>query len=147
MKTTYIRELSVSYGKKKQTTETIKEPDHLASFVRSIVQENGKEHMVCVALDASNAPIAYSIICKGIANACTVHPREIFQFALLANACSIMIAHNHPSGKTEPSREDDDITLRLSKASQIMGIKLLDHVIVGDDGYYSYAYHGNSNLN
>lgn len=74
-------------------------------------------------------------------NTSIVHPREVFQVALLNNAASIICFHNHPSGDVRPSREDIKITKRLSEAGRILGIELFDHIIIGD-GYYSLKERG-----
>lgn len=74
---------------------------------------------------------------KGTLNTSTVHPRDIFRIALESNSKAIVIAHNHPSGKTTPSSADMDITKRLSQVGEVVGIDLLDHLVIGDD-YYSF---------
>ena len=78
-------------------------------------------------------------ISKGTINQCLVHPREVFHYAIKYQATSIIVAHNHPGGDPKPSYEDDSITRRLKEVSTITGINLLDHVIVGKEGYYSYS--------
>ena len=80
-------------------------------------------------------------ISVGTLSASLVHPREVFKPAIKASAASVILAHNHPSGKVEPSREDREVTQRMSGAAQIIGIEVLDHVILGD-GYFSMKEHG-----
>jgi DNA repair protein RadC len=67
------------------------------------------------------------------------HPRELYKAAILTNAAAIILVHNHPSGDPSPSLEDAQLTARISKAGEILGIKLLDHVIIGELGHYSFA--------
>jgi DNA repair protein RadC len=67
------------------------------------------------------------------------HPRELYNAAILTNAAAIILVHNHPSGDPSPSLEDAQLTARISKAGEILGIKLLDHVIIGELGHYSFA--------
>lgn len=81
---------------------------------------------------------------QGSLNQSIVHPRETFKAAILANAAAVILAHNHPSGDTAPSREDREITRRLQEAGELLGIKVLDHVIVATDSgnYLSYVESG-----
>ena len=80
----------------------------------------------------------------GSLTASIVHPREVFKFAILANCASILMAHNHPSGDCQPSREDRALTTRLVEAGKLLGIAVLDHVIVGDgtSAFFSFANEG-----
>jgi DNA repair protein RadC len=85
--------------------------------------------------------IAYPTISVGTLSASLVHPREVFKPAIRASAAGVVLAHNHPSGRVEPSREDREVTSRLTGAAEIIGIEVLDHVILGD-GYFSMKEHG-----
>jgi hypothetical protein len=109
---------------------TIKGPNDVADFVRSVLTDNSREHCVALYLDGAHQVVSYSIISIGTANMSVVHPREVFQRAILAGAISIIIAHNHPSGVLTPSDEDHKVTQRLKDAGEILGIKLLDHLIL-----------------
>jgi DNA repair protein RadC len=71
-----------------------------------------------------------------------VHPREVFADPITDRACAIIVAHNHPSGKLEPSNEDLDITRRLRQSGEILGIPVLDHLVFSENGYFSFAEHG-----
>lgn len=97
-----------------------------------------QEHFLVLTLDGSHNVIRINIATIGILNRAIVHPREIFITAIKDNSASIIIAHNHPSGNLEPSREDREITKRLCKAGEILGIEVLDHVIISKKGYYSF---------
>jgi len=129
---TFIREVRANYQQTASMFFTIKGPNDVADFVRSVLTDNSREHCVALYLDGAHQVVSYSIISIGTANMSVVHPREVFQRAILAGAVSIIIAHNHPSGVLTPSDEDHKVTQRLKDAGEILGIKLLDHVIVTD---------------
>ena len=97
-----------------------------------------KEHLLVLTVDGANQIIATRLVSIGLANRTMVHPREIFHKAICDGAVSVVLVHNHPSGSLEPSSEDRDVTLRVKQAGEILGIKLLDHVIVSTKGYYSF---------
>jgi len=93
-----------------------------------------KEHFVTFYLDASHRVIYAEVVSIGTLTASLVHPREVFAPAVAHRAAAIIVAHNHPSGLENPSREDRITTKRLADAGKILGIPLLDHVIVGSRG-------------
>ena len=101
------------------------------------LRDNKKEHFVVFFLDIRNQKIKRQVVSIGTLNANLVHPREVFEDAIRHNSAQIIVAHNHPSGDTEPSDEDLQITHRLKKAGEILGIELLDHVIVAGEGWLS----------
>lgn len=88
-------------------------------------------------MDTKNQPTAINTCHIGSLNASIVHPREVMKPAILSNAASILIGHNHPSGQPEPSQEDINVTRRLKDAGKLMGIDLLDHIVMGDDSFVS----------
>ncbi len=92
-----------------------------------------EEHFIAFHLDTKHHIIGYHEVSKGTLNASLVHPREVFKAALLSNAHAIIVAHNHPSGSVEASREDIETTKQLIKAGNIMGVTLLDHCIVSSE--------------
>ena len=77
-----------------------------------------------------------------VVNRTVVHPREVYADPLQDRACAVIVGHNHPSGRLEPSPEDIDITKRLSEAGELLGIALLDHVVFSGEGYFSFVEHG-----
>ncbi|PIS06562.1 MAG: hypothetical protein COT80_00005 [Candidatus Buchananbacteria bacterium CG10_big_fil_rev_8_21_14_0_10_33_19] len=101
------------------------------------IRSSKKEHFVVFFLDTQNNEIKREIISIGTLNTSLVHPREVFEPAIKANAASIILAHNHPSGSTEPSEEDLEVTKRLKEAGTLLGVKILDHVIVAKSEYRS----------
>lgn len=102
------------------------------------LHEKAEESLVCLDLNTKSAVIAIRVVSVGTINSSLVHPREVFKGALMSNANSIIIAHNHPSGETEPSVSDHIVTKELLKAGDLLQVKLLDHLIIGQDSYYSY---------
>jgi DNA repair protein RadC len=97
-----------------------------------------QEHFLCVSLNGSNEVINVRVISVGLINKTPVHPREVFAEAITDRASAIIIAHNHPSGTVEPSKEDLEITRQLRSAGEILGIRLLDHIIFNRSAYYSF---------
>lgn len=97
-----------------------------------------KEHFVILMLDTKNQLIKKEVVSIGTLNLAIVHPREIFKEAIKESANSIILVHNHPSGNSEPSDADIDITNKLIKAGELLDIRVLDHVIIGNK-YYSFS--------
>ena len=119
----------------------ISSPADVERLLRGRIANLDRENFVVVLLNTKNEVIETSTVSIGTLGASLVHPREVFKPAVRASAASVILAHNHPSGKVEPSREDREVTRRLGEAADILGIEVLDHVIVGD-GYFSMKEHG-----
>ena len=117
-------------------TETISNPNDAAAALGNLLTDADREHFVAVALDARNQIIGANVVSIGSLSASIVHPRELMKFAINANAASIILAHNHPSGDISPSKDDIEMTLRMVRAAEIMGIEILDHLILAHGGYY-----------
>lgn len=98
-----------------------------------------QEHFIVITLDGANQIIKIHTVTVGLVNRTIVHPREIFYRAIKDLSTSIMLVHNHPSGFTNPSQEDIDITQRLKKAGEIIGIPVVDHIIISKRGYTSFV--------
>ena len=107
-------------------------------YYKEILKDETQECFYCVYLDVTKKVIRDKLLFKGTLNYSLVHPREVFKEAYLLNASAIICVHNHPSGNLEPSRQDIDITNNLVELGLIHGIKVLDHVIIGSDNYYSF---------
>lgn len=114
----------------------------IATWLQLEIGSDTQENLVLFCLDTKSNVNSYSIVHRGTINQSIVHPRDIFQRALLSNATRIIIAHNHPSGNPRPSDDDNLVTERIARAGALMGIDLLDHIIVGSDDYYSYREEG-----
>lgn len=119
----------------------ISSPADVDGLLRGRIANRDRENFVAVLLNTKNEVLEISTISIGTLSNSLVHPREVFKPAVRASAASVVLAHNHPSGKVEPSREDREITGRLVDAAEILGIEVLDHVIVGD-GYFSMKERG-----
>lgn len=112
-----------------------------ASQVYEVFQDlanESKEHFLCLHLDGKNRIVCLDRVSVGSLNQSIVHPREVFKAAILSSAAAIILIHNHPTGDTTPSAEDREVTRRLAEVGQLVGIKMLDHVIVGE-GYFSFT--------
>ncbi|MFZ5982695.1 MAG: RadC family protein [Patescibacteria group bacterium] len=133
-------ELGKRFLKDKQT-EMILSPKDVFENLRDI-RDNKREHFVVFFLDARNQEIQKEIISIGTLNASLVHPREVFEPAVRHSAAQILLSHNHPSGDTEPSDDDVEITKRLQEAGKIMGIEVVDHVIVTSNSFLSLKCEG-----
>jgi DNA repair protein RadC len=108
----------------------------------SFLRHETKEWFISLHLDGKNRVICIDIISTGSLNQSIVHPRETFKTALLSSAAAVILLHNHPSGDPAPSSEDISITRRLKEAGEIIGIKVLDHVVIGDGEYLSFVERG-----
>lgn len=98
-----------------------------------------QEHFLCISVNGANEVMSVRVITIGLVNQTQVHPREVFADVIAERATAIIVAHNHPSGNLQPSKEDIKITNRIKDASKILGIKLLDHIIFNTKGYYSFV--------
>lgn len=121
--------------------KTLSSPCMAEPVLRDYLEGADREHFVVAMLDNKNKLIGITTISIGSLNASIVHPREIFKPAILCNAASIILSHNHPSGDPRPSQEDLSITDRLKKAGEIIGIPVTDHIILGDN-IFSFLEHG-----
>lgn len=106
------------------------------------LRERKKELFLALLLDSKNRLIREVCISEGSLNASIVHPREVFSPAVRESAAAVLFIHNHPSGDPAPSREDIELTGRLRQAGELMGIRVLDHIIIGHGSYVSFADRG-----
>lgn len=107
----------------------------------SFLRQETKEYFFTIHLDGKNRISCVDEVSVGSLNQSIVHPREVFKTALLSSAAAIILLHNHPTGDPTPSREDIEITRRLKEAGELIGVKLLDHIIIGDS-YVSFVSKG-----
>ena len=108
-------------------------------LLESRMRHLDREHFCVVLLSANNAVIGIETISIGTLTNTPVHPREVFKPAIRQSASAVVLAHNHPSGDCMPSEDDIYLTERLVEAGQIIGIHVIDHIIVGEDRYYSFS--------
>lgn len=135
-KVTLEKELSVN---RPDLDKTIRSPENVATFAREFLQLHlqSEEYLYMICMNVKNVITSVFELSHGNVNSSIVGVREMFQKALLANAVSIIVMHNHPSGDPKPSREDVEVTKRMVEAGKIVGVEVLDHIIVGDGNYTS----------
>ena len=118
-------------------------PVRSGADVARVVQESARgmrrESFFVLLLDGRHRVIGFRVVSTGSLQSTPVHPREVFVAAIREGAAALVIAHNHPSGDPEPSREDREVTERLQQVGDLVGIEVLDHVVVGDRRFYSFA--------
>jgi len=132
-----IREVLVRYrGPSVSARGQVKCSEDAVRFVRKVTQDDAREHVHALYLDAGHRPIAYQLISIGTATTALLHPREVFQPAILVGAVAVIVLHNHPSGDTTPSEADRQVTRQLNEAGTVLQIKLLDHIIWVSDGSF-----------
>lgn len=133
-----IAELSKRMAKATRREKlNIHSPASVAALYMEDMRHLRREHLVVVLLDTKHNVIDDYTLSVGTVNASLVHPREVFIYALKQEAVSIILLHNHPSGDDRPSPEDVAVTARIKEAGDIVGIKLLDHIVIGDGTYAS----------
>lgn len=115
----------------------VSSPKDIFKIASSYLDGVDREHSVLFTFDTKNNITSISTISIGSLSQSIVHPREVFKIAVLSNSASIILVHNHPSGDPSPSKEDISITERIKDCGEILGIKLLDHLILGDNRYVS----------
>jgi len=120
----------------------VKDPESVVKAIRASIKDKAKEHFKLILLNPRNKIIGISTISIGTLNASLVHPREVFKDAIMHSAASVVLAHNHPSGDPEPSEDDITITKRLTEAGKILGVEVIDHIIVGKNGFFSFKEKG-----
>jgi DNA repair protein RadC len=120
----------------------IKEPQGVVKAIRASIKDKAKEHFKLILLNTRNKIIGISTVSIGTLNTSLAHPREIFKEAIIHNAMSVVLAHNHPSNDPEPSEDDLTMTKRLIEAGKILGIEVLDHIIVAKTGFFSFKEKG-----
>jgi DNA repair protein RadC len=130
-----VKELPAGY-----LDEAFTSPGKVAEMLAFLKAES-KEYFLALHLDNKNRLLCLDRVSVGSLSASIVHPREVFKSALLSSAAGLVLVHNHPSGQTDPSYEDKEVTSRLVKAGEMLGIHVLDHIILGD-GFFSFAEQG-----
>ena len=116
---------------------SIATPEDVYGLVRDELANADRERFLSILLSTRNMVIGIETVGIGTINTCMVTARELFKSALLANAHSVILCHNHPSGDLTPSDDDIALTRRITEVGDIMGIAVLDHLIVGRDGFKS----------
>jgi DNA repair protein RadC len=117
----------------------VREPEDIFSNYASIFKDQIRERFVVFWLDSENKILGFEVITEGILNSSLAHPREVFRGAIVSNAASVILAHNHPSENLEPSQEDISITKQIVEAGKIIGIPVHDHIIFASESFTSLA--------
>jgi DNA repair protein RadC len=129
---------STEQGKK----PLVKTPEEVVSLVKGRLKDKKKEHFQALLLDTRSRLINIVEISVGSLDTSIVHPREVFKEAISASAASVLFVHNHPSGDPTPSEDDIKLTERLTKAGEVIGIDVLDHIVIGNTEYISLKREG-----
>lgn len=125
--------------------DSISTSEKAHEILRPLVERETVETFWAICLNGKNQIETVQLVSRGSLGATLVHPRETFRLAVLSGAAAIIVGHNHPSGSLDPSSEDGRLTGRLRRAGEILGIPVLDHLIIGSEGYFSFADHGWAN--
>jgi DNA repair protein RadC len=139
----YVREIQAVY--KRTTTaipysgRSIASPEIVAGLARDIIGDAIREQFIVLYLNIKNHLISFATIGIGSVSSCSVSMANIFKGALLCNAVGLIACHNHPSDDPAPSWEDDAVTKRLIEAGKLIEVVVLDHIVVAESGYFSYA--------
>lgn len=133
--------LELARRRSTQKGKSLTTPNDIFHLIRHYAFDNYQEKLVVIAFNGAQEVIFNKVVTQGLLDRTVVHPREVFAEAIKRRASAIIIAHNHPSGCLEPSEADKEITQRLSLAGNILGVKLLDHLIFTEEGFYSFREH------
>lgn len=131
------REKSIKYESRKITN-----PEQAYNIVKSFIGNTDREYFIVMNLNTRNEPCSVEICTIGSLDKTIVHPREVFKSAIITNANKIILFHTHPSNSIEPSSTDLDTTQKLMEASKIIQIPILDHIIIGESGFFSFKQGG-----
>jgi DNA repair protein RadC len=121
---------------------SVRSPADVVPFLRESFRECDREHFLVLHLDTRHRILATETVSIGCLNATIVHPREVFSRAVTRSVAAVIVAHNHPSGCAEPSRDDLELTSRLDACGRLLGIELLDHLVIGHTDYTSIREYG-----
>jgi len=136
-------ELGRRLGRQKMGARpVIKSPQDAFELVKEEMAYLDREHFRVISLNTKNQVLAIDTVSVGSLNASLVHPREVFKLPIKRSAASLILLHNHPSGDPKPSREDNEITRRLCQAGILLGIEIVDHLIIGQNTYFSMRENG-----
>jgi DNA repair protein RadC len=133
-----MSEILKRINQSKKPVKKISCAEDVFNLMHERLKDKKEEHFYVLMLNNQNNIIAEQEISKGILDASIVHPREVFKPAIKNSASKIILVHNHPSGNPNPSPEDLEITEKLTEAGDQIGIKILDHVIIGKEGFWSW---------
>lgn len=116
----------------------ITSPNDVCNLFMDELRYDKKEKFIIVLLNTKSEIISKELISIGNLNSSIVHPREVYKYAIKKSAASVLFIHNHPSGNPDPSKNDKNITRRLTEVGEIIGINVVDHIIIGNNRYFSF---------
>ena len=138
---------ALELGRRRQSSEllvktTVKTSGEIANYLKVILKDYTHEVFAVVFLNRANKIISFQIVSTGGLTGTVADPRVILKKAIEAEATSIVLSHNHPSGSLKPSRADEELTQKIRQAALFLDIRVVDHIIVSDEGYFSFADEG-----
>jgi DNA repair protein RadC len=138
---------ALELGRRRQGSElllrtTVRTSGEIAEYLRAVLKDYSYEVFAVVFLNRANKIISFQIVSSGGLTGTVADPRVILKKAIEAEATSIVLSHNHPSGSLKPSRADEELTQKIRQAAVFLDIRVVDHIIVSDEGYYSFADEG-----
>ncbi len=138
-----VKESSIKYLKEKSREKSVlSSPEALLSYCRAAMRGLRDEEFRVVFLNTKNEVLSDEVICKGTVDQTAVYPRKVMERAIHHNASSLIFVHNHPSGNPSPSAADRELTRLLKEAAKLLQIRVHDHMIIGEEGHYSFAEEG-----
>ncbi len=120
----------------------LEDPQAVRRYLKAMLRHEPSEVFGCLFLDTKHRPLAFEILFRGTIDRASVYPREVVRRALMHNAAALILCHNHPSGNSEPSKEDVHLTLSLKRGLALIDVRVLDHIIIGDGEPLSMAEQG-----
>lgn len=129
-------------GRKLEHLDRFTSPRQVFEYFHHEFRDSRKEYFLALLLDGKNRIIRRVQVSEGSLNQSIVHPREVFSPAVRESAAAVILVHNHPTGDPAPSSEDIAVTRRLNEAGEVMGIRVLDHIIIGDGDFISFVERG-----
>ena len=137
----YLKEIEIRYKRKAVDSDIIGEtaigPEQIVSLFRDLQNET-KEKFIIINLDGKSKIACFEVVAIGSVNSIMLRPMEVFRTSIIINAAAAIVVHNHPSGDPEPSPQDIEFTKKLLRLSKDLGLRLLDHIIIGFEGHYSF---------
>jgi len=122
-------------------SRVLSSPKHVSEYARAYAEAQ-KEHFLAIHLNARHVPLFLEVVSVGTLSASLVHPREVFRRAISQGSACLILVHNHPSGDPSPSADDVEITSRLARVGDLVGIEVMDHVILTSEQYFSFREEG-----
>lgn len=126
----------------REEKQVIRTPKDAAELVMHEMRFLDREHFRAILLDVKNQVLDVVTVSVGTLNSSLVHPRELFKDAIRVSSAGVILVHNHPSGDPTPSEDDKGLTIRLCEAGKILGIRIVDHIVIGDKRYVSFREEG-----